>query len=72
MIMGSTQPLTEMNTMDISRGIKEAGVYSWQFCHFHVPIVWKFGILSPFETLGVVQACRGIALQEDFTNIHIY
>jgi hypothetical protein len=32
-----------------------------------VPIVWKSGIFNPFETLGAVQLCTGIALQEEFT-----
>ena len=65
--MGSNQPPTEMNSRNISRGIKAAGAWIWQFCHFHVPIVWKFGIFISFETLGAVRVCTGIALQEEFT-----
>ena len=65
--MVSTQFVTEKNTRDIFRGVKAAGVWSWQFRPFHVPIVWKFRILNPLEILRAVQACTGVALQEDFT-----
>jgi hypothetical protein len=37
--LGSTQPLTEMSTENISWGVKVAGAYGWQPYHLHVPIV---------------------------------
>ena len=60
--LGSTQPLTEMSTRNISWGGKAAGVYGWQPYHFHVPIVLKSGSLALLEPSGPVQACNGIAL----------
>ena len=36
MAVGSTQPLTEMSTRDISWGVKAADAYGWQPCHLHV------------------------------------
>jgi hypothetical protein len=62
MTLGSTQPLTEMSTRNISWGIKAAGAYGWQPYYFHVPIVLKSGNLNILEPLGPVQACNGMAL----------
>jgi len=56
------QPLTEMSTRNISRGVKVAGAYGWQPYHIHVPIVLKYGSLNLLEPSGPVQACNGIAL----------
>jgi hypothetical protein len=39
--LGLTQLLTGTCTRNIPWGIKAAGAYGWQPCHFHVPIVWK-------------------------------
>jgi hypothetical protein len=39
MALGSTQPLTEMSTKNISWGVKAAGAYGWQPYHLHMPIV---------------------------------
>jgi len=41
MAMGSTQPLTEMSTRNISCGVKAAGAYGWQTYHLHVQTVLK-------------------------------
>ena len=60
--LGSTQPLTEMSTRNISWGVKAAGVQGWQPYHFRVPIVLKSGSLNLLEPSGPVQACNGIAL----------
>ena len=62
MALGSTQPLTEMSTRNISWGVKAAGAYSWQPYHLHVPIVLKSGRLNILEPSRPVQACNGIAL----------
>jgi len=62
MALGSTQPLTEMSTRNISWGVKAAGAYGWQHCHLHVPTVLKSGILKLLEPSGSVQAFTGIAL----------
>ena len=60
--LGSTQPLTEMSTRNISWGVKTAGVWGWQTYHLLVPIVMKSGSLSLLEPSRPVQACNGIAL----------
>jgi hypothetical protein len=39
MALGSTQPLTEMSTRNISWGVNAAGAYGWQPYHLHVPTV---------------------------------
>ena len=62
MALGSTQPLTETSTRNISWGVKAAGAYGWQSYHIHVPIVLKFASLNFLEPLGPVQDCNGIAL----------
>ena len=38
MAVGSTQPLTEMSTRNISWVVKAAGAQGWPY-HLHVPIV---------------------------------
>ena len=53
--LGSTQPLTEMSTRNVSWGVKAAGAYGWQPCHLHVPIVLKYGRLNQLEPSGPVQ-----------------
>jgi hypothetical protein len=60
MALGSTQPLTEMNTRSISWGVKAAVSYGWQPYHLHVLIVLKFGSLNLLEPSGPVQECIGI------------
>jgi hypothetical protein len=59
--LGSTQPLTDISTRNISWGIKVVGALGWQPYHFHVPIVLKPWNLKSLETSGSVQACTGIA-----------
>jgi hypothetical protein len=61
MVLGSTQPLTEMSTRNISWGVNAAGALGWQPYHLHVPTVLKSGSLDLLEPLGPVQACNGIA-----------
>jgi hypothetical protein len=39
LVLGSTQPLTEISTRNISWGIKAADAWGWQSYHLHVPIV---------------------------------
>ena len=67
MAAGSTQPLTEMSTRNISWGVKAAGAYSWQPYHLHVPIVLKSGSLNLLEPSGPVQACNGTAFTPTLT-----
>ena len=57
MALGSTHPLTEMSTRNISWGVKAAGAY-----YLYVPIALKSGSLNLLEPPGPVQACNGIAL----------
>ena len=54
---GSTQPLTEMSTRNISWVVKAAGALGWQPYHLHVPIVLKSGNLDLLELSCLVQAC---------------
>jgi len=58
---GSTQPLTEMITRNISWGVKAAIACGWQPYHLHVPTVLKSGSLNLLEPSGPVQACNWIA-----------
>jgi len=39
MVLGSTQPLTEMCTRGISWRVQAAGALGWQPCHSQVPTV---------------------------------
>ena len=61
MALGSTQPLTEMNTTNISWGVKAAGASGQRSHHLHVPTAMKSGSLSLLEPSVPVQACNGIA-----------
>jgi len=56
MALGFTQPLTEMNTRNISWGVKAAGAD-----HLQVLTALKSGILKLLEPSGPVQVCNGIA-----------
>ena len=62
MALGSTQPLTDMSTRNISWGVKAADAKGRQPYHFHVSTVLKSGNLSLLEPSGPVQASNGIAL----------
>ena len=71
--LGSTQPVTEMSTRNISWGAKAAGAYGWQPYHLHVLIVLKSGSLNLQEPSGPVQVCRGIALSlSHYVRLFIY
>ena len=60
--LGSTQPLTETSTKNISRGVKAAGVYGWKPYHLHAPIALKSRNLNFLKPSRPVQACIWIAL----------
>lgn len=49
MSLGSTQPLTKMNTRNISWCVKEVGASGWQPYRLNVPTVMKSGILNLLE-----------------------
>ena len=53
-MLGSTQTLTEMNTWNISWGVKAAGKFGTQPYHFHVLIVMKTESLNITEPSGPV------------------
>jgi hypothetical protein len=59
--LGSTQPLTEMNTRGISWEVKAAGAYGWQPYHFHELFITS-GNLNLLEPYGPVQDCVRIVL----------
>jgi len=69
MVMGLTQPVTEMSTRNISWEVKATGAYGWQPYHLHVPTVLKSGSLNLLETSGPVQTCNGIALPLHITKL---
>ena len=62
MTLGLTQPLTQMNTSNISCGVKATDAWGWQPYYLHVPIVLKPGSLNLLEPSGPVRPCNGIAL----------
>ena len=66
MALQVTQPLIEMNTMNISWGVKEISAQGWQPYHRHVSNVFKSGSLNLLEPSEPVQACNGIALPLPF------
>jgi len=49
LVVGSTQPLTEMSTKNITGGVKAASAWGWQLYHFHVPTALKSGSFSLLE-----------------------
>jgi hypothetical protein len=58
-ILGSTQPITDMSTWNICWGVKEVGAYNlttfmWRMC-------WNLS-LNLLEPSGPVQGCTGLAL----------
>jgi hypothetical protein len=62
MVLGSTQPRTEMSTRNIFWGLKAAGAKGWQPYHIHMSTVLKSGNFNLLEPSGPVQACNRIAL----------
>ena len=54
---GSTQPLTEMSTRNISWGVKADGAYGWPY-HLHIPTVLKSGSLKLLEPSRPVMGSR--------------
>jgi hypothetical protein len=61
MVLGSTQPLTEMSTGGISWGVKAAGAKGWQPYRIYEMIAMKSGKLQLLEPSGSVHFCNGIA-----------
>jgi hypothetical protein len=53
--LGTSQPLTEMRSRNVSWGVKATGAYGRQPNRLHVPIVMKSGSLSLLEHSGSVQ-----------------
>jgi len=64
MALGSTQPLTEMITRNISYGAKGGRCVGLTTLPPHVLIVLKYGSLNLLEPLESVQVSNGMA----FTN----
>jgi hypothetical protein len=69
MVLGLTQPLTEMSTRNISLGVKAAGALGCQPYHICVPTVLKCGRRNLPEPSGPVQDCNGIAVSLPFALI---
>ena len=53
--LGSTQPLMEMSTRNISWGVKATGAEGWQTYYIYMPIVLKSAILNLLEPSSAVQ-----------------
>jgi len=51
MVLGSTQPLTEMSNRRISWGVNAAGAYGWRY-HLPEPLSWNLGTLTSWNPLG--------------------
>jgi hypothetical protein len=62
MDLGLTQPLTVINTRNISWVNKGGWCVGLTAYHLHEPIVLKSGILNLLEPAGPVKVCTGIAL----------
>jgi len=62
MALGSTQPLTEMSTENISWGINVAGSSGRKPYHFNVPTVLNSRSHNLLDPEGFAQACTGITL----------
>jgi len=72
MALGSTQSLTEMSSRGISWGVKGGQCVGLTPFHFHVPILFKSGILKLLEPRGLVQACNGMRHLDFATYILAY
>jgi len=59
-VLGSTHPLTEMSTRNISWVVKVVGLYGRQRNHLHVSTVLISRSLNLLEPSGTAQACTGI------------
>jgi hypothetical protein len=68
MVLGSTQPLTEMCTSNNSWGVKVGGAYGWQPYHLLVPTVLKSGSRNFLEPSWSLQVCLGISVPFVFQN----
>jgi hypothetical protein len=55
--LGSTRPLTEMSTGNISWEVKVAGALGWQPDHLHVLIFWN--VWEPYPP-GTLRVCSGL------------
>jgi hypothetical protein len=60
MALGSTRPLTEMSTRNISWGLKAAGALGWQLYHIHVPTVMKSGSHNTRNSQGLSRSVQGL------------
>jgi hypothetical protein len=58
MSLGSTQPLTEISTRNISWEVKTAGAFGWQSYHLQMPIALKSVSLNFLEPSGPFQTCN--------------
>ena len=64
--LGSTQPLAEMSTRNISWEVKAAGAYGWQPYHLQVPTILKFGCLNVLEAQDVSRSTQGLYILRHF------
>jgi hypothetical protein len=72
MALRSTQPLTEMSTMNISWRVMATSVWESQPYHLHVSNVLKCWSLNLLEPSGPGMAHTGIVLLHFFTSYYMY
>lgn len=61
-VMGSTLPLREISTTNISLKVKAVGVKGWELATFRCRLYRKYGRVKLLQPSGSVQVCTGIAL----------
>jgi hypothetical protein len=60
MALGSTQPLTEMSTRNISWGVRVAGAYGWQPTTFMCCLSRNLGASTSWNPLGLSRPVMGL------------
>jgi hypothetical protein len=60
MALGSTQPLTEMITRNISLGVKAAGAYGWQPTTFMCRLSRNLGPSTSWNPVGLSRPVMGL------------
>jgi hypothetical protein len=60
MALGSTQPLTEMCTRNLSWGVKAAGAYGWQPATYMCRVSWNLGASTSWNPKGLSRPVMGM------------
>jgi len=70
MALGSNQPVTEMNTRNISCGVKVAGAYGWQIYNFMCLLSWNLGALNSCKPQSVSRTLQGMLYLSSYSLTH--